>query len=75
MTIPEGLLAALRESQQVCILTGAGVSAESGVPMFREAQTGLWEQYDPHDLATPDAFRRDPAPVVQQGCIDGFSEL
>jgi len=63
MTIPEGLLAALREAQQVCVLTGAGVSAESGVPTFREAQTGLWEQYDPHDLATPDAFRRDPALV------------
>lgn len=61
MTIPEGLLAALRESQQVCVLTGAGVSAESGVPTFRDAQTGLWEQYDPHELATPDAFQRDPA--------------
>lgn len=42
------------------MLTGAGVSAESGVPTFREAQTGLWEQYDPMDLATPEAFARDP---------------
>jgi len=63
MTIPEGLLTALRDSQQVCVLTGSGVSAESGVPTFREAQTGLWEQYDPHELATPDAFQRDPALV------------
>jgi NAD-dependent deacetylase len=36
------------------------VSAESGVPTFREAQTGLWSQYDPMELATPDAFERDP---------------
>lgn len=63
MTIPAGLLKALRDSQRVCVLTGSGVSAESGVPTFREAQTGLWEQYDPHELATPDAFQRDPALV------------
>ena len=42
------------------VLTGAGVSAESGVPTFREAQTGLWAQYDPQQLATPAAFRRNP---------------
>ena len=46
--IPEALLDALRDARHVCVLTGAGVSAESGVPTFREAQTGLWEQYDPH---------------------------
>ena len=44
----------------MCVLTGAGVSAESGVPTFREAQTGLWAKYDPLDLATPEAFERDP---------------
>lgn len=60
MTIPDGLIDALRESQRVCVLTGSGVSAESGVPTFREARTGFWEQYDPHELATPDAFQRDP---------------
>ena len=43
------------------MLTGAGVSAESGVPTFRDAQSGLWEEYDPLDLATPEAFIRDPA--------------
>lgn len=42
------------------MLTGAGVSAESGVPTFREAQTGLWSKYDPLELATPEAFERDP---------------
>lgn len=59
--IPEALPGALRDARHVCVLTGAGVSAESGVPTFREAQSGLWEQYDPLDLATPEAFLRDPA--------------
>ena len=44
----------------MCVLTGAGISAESGVPTFREAQTGLWAKYDPLELATPEAFARDP---------------
>ena len=63
MAVPERLRSGLRAAQHVCVLTGSGISAESGVPTFREAQTGLWEQYDPHELATPDAFRRDPALV------------
>jgi NAD-dependent deacetylase len=46
----------------VC-LTGAGVSAESGVPTFRDAQSGLWNQYDPETLASPDGFARDPGLV------------
>jgi NAD-dependent deacetylase len=47
------------------VLTGAGISAESGVPTFRDAQTGLWAQYRPEDLATPEAFARDPQRVWQ----------
>lgn len=58
--IPDALIAALRDARHVCILTGAGVSAESGVPTFREAQDGLWAQYNPQDLATPEAFVADP---------------
>lgn len=58
--IPDVLVAALRDAHHVCILTGAGVSAESGVPTFREAQDGLWAQYNPQDLATPEAFVDDP---------------
>ena len=58
--IPEALIEALRASRRVCVLTGSGISAESGVPTFREAQTGLWEQYDPLQLATPEAFLKDP---------------
>lgn len=41
-------------------LTGAGISAESGVPTFRDAQTGLWAQYEAEELATPEAFRENP---------------
>ena len=61
--IPPALLAAVSGARRVCVLTGAGVSAESGVPTFREAQTGLWARYDPLELATPEAFRRDPGLV------------
>ena len=58
--IPAELAAALRGARHVAVLTGAGVSAESGIPTFREAQTGLWAQYDVQELATPQAFRRNP---------------
>ncbi len=58
--IPSELAERLRNAQRVTVLTGAGISAESGVPTFRDALTGLWAQYDPQELATPQAFRRDP---------------
>ena len=61
--IPGALVAALRDARNVCVLTGAGVSAESGVPTFRDAQQGLWAKYDPLQLATPEAFAADPALV------------
>ena len=47
----------------VVCLTGAGVSAESGVPTFRDAQTGLWSEFDAEELATPQGFARDPGLV------------
>jgi NAD-dependent deacetylase len=50
----------LRRAERVVVLTGAGVSAESGIPTFRDAQTGLWARYRPEDLATPEAFARNP---------------
>ncbi len=50
----------LRESRSTLILTGAGVSAESGVPTFRDALTGLWARFDPEDLATEAAFCDHP---------------
>jgi NAD-dependent deacetylase len=49
----------------VCVLTGAGISAESGVPTFRDAQTGLWAKFSPEELATPQAFASDPARIWQ----------
>lgn len=56
-------LAALRDAKHIAILTGAGVSAESGVPTFRDALTGLWSKFDPMQLATPEAFAREPETV------------
>ena len=49
----------LRRARSVFVLTGAGVSAESGVPTFRGSE-GLWKSYSAEQLATPDAFRRNP---------------
>ena len=53
----------LRGASRVVALTGAGMSQESGVPTFRDALTGLWSRYDPMELATPEAYRRNPARV------------
>src|SRR5436305_3004686 len=52
----------LRGAQQMAVLTGAGISAESGLPTFRGAG-GLWEGHRVEDVATPMAFARDPALV------------
>jgi NAD-dependent deacetylase len=52
----------LSEARRVSVLTGAGVSAESGVPTFRGSE-GLWKSYRAEELATPEAFDRDPAVV------------
>lgn len=58
--VPGSLVAALQSAQSITVLTGSGVSAESDVPTFREAQTGLWARFDPQELATPEAYARDP---------------
>ena len=52
----------LRQRQPCAVLTGAGISTESGIPDFR-SPTGIWAQYDPMEYATIDAFGRDPAKV------------
>ena len=52
----------LRERRPCVVLTGAGISTESGIPDFRSAG-GIWEQYDPAEVAHIDAFRRDPVRV------------
>jgi NAD-dependent deacetylase len=63
INLDDRVVDALRKAKRVVVLTGAGVSAESGVPTFRDRQTGLWEKFDAAELATPSAFRRDPALV------------
>ncbi|MEV6342675.1 NAD-dependent deacylase [Actinoplanes sp. NPDC051851] len=50
----------LDSARHVVVFTGAGISAESGVPTFRDALTGLWSRYDAQSLATPQAFAEDP---------------
>jgi NAD-dependent deacetylase len=63
MNFPADLIDLLRAARHVALFTGAGVSAESGIPTFRDAQTGLWARFRPEDLATPQAFLRDPQTV------------
>ena len=63
MSFPEDVIHKLRTAERIVVLTGAGISAESGVPTFRDAQSGLWANYDPEELATPQAFRRNPKMV------------
>lgn len=54
------LVQKFRGARRVVALTGAGISAESGIPTFRDAQSGLWARFRPEELATAAAFRRDP---------------
>jgi len=60
MGFPPELMTVLVKARRVTALTGAGVSQESGLRTFRDAQTGLWAQHKPEDLASPQAFVRDP---------------
>jgi len=53
----------LAAARRLVVLTGAGVSKESGIPTFRDAQDGLWARYDPMQLATREGFKRDPVLV------------
>ncbi|HOL36950.1 MAG: NAD-dependent deacylase [Proteobacteria bacterium] len=55
--------AALRQARSVVALSGAGISAESGIPTFRDALTGLWSRFDPADLASEEGFRAHPQRV------------
>lgn len=61
--LPQDLIEALSRATRLAVLTGAGVSAESGVPTFRDAQTGLWAHHDPMALASPEGFGKDPGLV------------
>ncbi len=54
------LITSIHQDTPITVLTGAGISAESGIPTFRDAQTGLWANYSPEELASLEAFHRDP---------------
>lgn len=56
----EAIVKIIKNAKHLVILTGAGVSKESGVPTFRDAMDGLWAKYDPQQLATPRAFAQNP---------------
>ena len=60
MEISLELIESLRSSANIAALTGAGVSQESGLRTFRDTMEGLWSEYKPEDLATPEAFARSP---------------
>jgi NAD-dependent deacetylase len=60
LEFPVELISLLQRLPRLVVLTGAGVSQESGLRTFRDAQTGLWAQYKPTELASPEAFQRDP---------------
>jgi NAD-dependent deacetylase len=60
LNIAPSLLEQLRAARHAMALTGAGISAESGIPTFRAPGTGLWSQYSIEDFATPRAWRRNP---------------
>jgi len=63
MQFNDALLAALRGARHLVVFTGAGVSAESGIPTFRDALAGLWTQYEATQLASPEGFADNPALV------------
>ena len=63
MRVPADVLELAHAACELTVLTGAGMSAESGLATFRDAQTGLWANQDPASLATPEAWEADPARV------------
>ncbi len=66
--------AALAQARRVVVLTGAGVSAESGISTFRDADTGLWSRFDPMRLASQEGFAENPA-IVWQWYMDRLNVM
>jgi NAD-dependent deacetylase len=66
--LTDELVKLLQSATHIIAITGAGISAESGIPTFRQSQTGLWAKYDPAELATPNAFLRNPQLVWDWYC-------
>lgn len=63
ITTVEAVAPLLAKAARVAVLTGAGVSAESGIPTFRDAMSGMWARFNPSELASPAGFVRQPAMV------------
>lgn len=61
--LPDDAVEAMRRAEVVTVFTGAGMSAESGVATFRDVETGLWQRFDPAQIATPEAWASDPGLV------------
>ncbi len=61
----DDISASIQQAKSIVVLTGAGLSAESGIPTFRDALNGLWAKFDAQELATLQAFKRNPARVTQ----------
>jgi len=59
----ESVAALLRESMEIVVFSGAGLSADSGIPTFRDGATGMWNQVDPDTVASIQGFRRNPQVV------------
>lgn len=76
--VPDPIRELARRARRVVVLTGAGMSAESGVPTYRDAETGLWARYDAQTLSSIDAWDADPELVwtfhaFQAGRLDQVS--
>lgn len=62
--LPEELVSTIRQARNVEVFTGAGMSKDSGLDTFRDAQTGIWSHVDPQAMATIDSWARDPEPML-----------
>ena len=61
--LPAPILRRLRSNRPIAVLTGAGISAESGIPTFRDSAEGMWARFNPEEVASRAGFRRDPGMV------------
>jgi NAD-dependent deacetylase len=61
--VPDALLEALRKARHLLIFSGAGMSAESGIPTFRSNMHSLWAEFNPQELASPEGWRADKSRV------------
>ena len=62
MDVPDGVISVMGKAKRVAVLTGAGISAESGIMTFR-GKDGIWEKFEPDEVATPAAWAKDPKKV------------